>query len=162
MRTLTAAAIAALLFVAPAAAQVRSDLRNNVGAATEAAPPSAEVSAPNATSHILDGTWARTGAPTPGTLIMQTGEDGTLTGTYGGKPCQGAYVENRFTLYCQYSGSNSYLITGRATRIEPEVSANLRARIVAQPARIDGYLAYLTTGLTPDGRSREFFRAARP
>lgn len=151
-----AAAIAVMLFAAPATAQVTGQVRNNVGnAVTEAAPRAGALAAED---NILNGQWTRT-EPHPGAvLVMQTGADGVLTGTFGGRPCTGAYKENRFTLFCRYSEDFSYLLTGRATRVE--LSNSARSRLRAGGATIEGRLAYLTTGLRADG-STEFFNAAR-
>lgn len=158
MRMLAATAIAALLLAAPATAQVNDQLRNNVGnAATVAAPP-ANLALPNETPNILNGEWTRI-EPHPGAaLVLQTGAEGVLTGTYRGRPCTGAYWDARFTLFCKDTERNSYLITGSARRVELANSAV--ARVVAQPARIEGRLHYLTTGLRPNS-SQEFFNAAR-
>jgi len=152
-----AAAIAIVLFAAPATAQVNDQVRNNVGnAATEAAPLGHGALA--AGENILNGQWTRT-EPHPGAvLVMQTGEEGLLTGTYGGRPCTGSYKENRFTLFCRYSGDFAYLLTGRASQVE--LSNSARSRLRVQPARIEGRLSYLTTGIRPDGSS-EFFNASR-
>jgi hypothetical protein len=160
MRMLAATAIAALLLAAPAAAQVNRDLRNNVGnAATVAAPPNA-LAPPNDTPHILNGNWTRI-EPHPGAgLMLQTGADGALTGTYSDEPCTGAYVDERFTLFCKDSARNSFLITGRARLVPLSNSQNSAARVVVQPARIEGRIEYLTTGLRPQGSS-EFFNASR-
>jgi len=92
---------------------------------------------------------------------MQTGQGETLTGTYSGKPCHGTYFENTFSLFCEGGQRTPILITGSATRVEPQANARFRNRVVAQPARIEGFYAHLVTGQTPDGRHREYFRATR-
>jgi hypothetical protein len=156
MRLLAATAIAALLFAAPATAQVNDQLRNNVGNAVAGTPNALAVQSD--APHILNGEWTRI-EPHPGAaLVLVTGAEGALTGTYRGRPCTGAYWDARFTLFCTDTERNSFLITGSARRVELANSAV--ARVVAQPARIEGRLSYLTTGLRPNS-SQEYFNASR-
>lgn len=156
MRGFSLIALIGFLLAAPAGAQVTGEVRTYNNSATVAVNPAPT----NVASHILDGAWTRN-ANAPGVLVMQTGPGQTLTGTYSGKPCHGTYFQNSFSLFCEARERTAYLITGRATRIEPQVSAGMAARVVGQPARIEGRLAYLVTGLTPDGRSSEIFRVTR-
>lgn len=152
MRMLAAAALTLLFCAAPVAAQVNRGTANisNTELSTRAGQP-----------HILDGTWSRVEAPVQGTLVMQTGQGVTLTGTYSGKPCHGTYFENTFSLFCESGERTPILITGRATEVQPTNSRRRVRELTPQPARIEGHYAYLVTGQTPDGRSREYFRAAR-
>jgi hypothetical protein len=154
MRTLSAAALALLLCAAPAAAQINRGTANVGGA---------ELSLNAGQPHILDGTWSRVEAPVQGTLVMQTGQGQTLTGTYSGKPCHGTFFENAFSLFCEAGQRTPIMITGSAAEVRPTNTTRRRVRgeVAPRQVRIEGYYAYLVTGQTPDGRSREYFRATR-
>ena len=156
MRSFSLIALIGFFLAAPAVAQVTGDVRTYTNSANAAI----NQAQTNVSAHILDGAWTRN-ANAPGVLVMQTGPGQTLTGTYSGKPCHGTYFQNSFTLFCEAQARTAHLITGRATRIEPQVNASVAARVVGAPARIEGRLAYLVTGLTPDGRSSEVFRVTR-
>lgn len=146
MRPIAAMTLAAVLLTSTAVAQVTGDYSNAAQA----------VFAP--ASDVLNGTWARIEAPVPGTLVMQTGEGASLSGTYQGKPCHGSYFENTFSLYCENTERGAILLSGRAEQVAPQASQI--ARVIGQPARIRGYLTYLVIGLRP-GRASENFQASR-
>lgn len=142
-----AVAIAIALLAAPATAQVNGDVRNNA------------VTAPRANAfgvgeNILNGTWTRTDPQSSAVLVMQTGQEGLMTATYGGRPCTGIFEGNRFALWCPYAGDFVNLITGRAETVE--LSNSARSRLRAQTVRIEGYLTYVHPGIRPNNSSERF------
>jgi hypothetical protein len=92
--------------------------------------------------HILDGVW-RTGAL--GDLTLTTRPDGILEGELDGRPCHGQYLGNAFAVFCVAEGRGPYLISGQAAE-QPPVATQRRARVLAQPARMEGQIhqSYLT------------------
>ncbi len=150
MRMLVVAALVALSLSSAASAQVNDQLRDYRNTTTEAAPRAGALVGEN----ILNGTWTRTDPQSSAVLVMQTGAEGALTGTYGGRPCTGIYEENRFALWCPYAGDFVNLITGRARTVE--LSNSARSRLRAQTVRIEGSLTYVHPGIRPDNSSERF------
>lgn len=151
MRMLVAAALVALSLSGAAGAQVVNGQVRDYRNTTDAAP---HVGALAVGENILNGTWTRTDPQSAAVLIMQTGEEGLMTGTYGGRACTGIYEENRFALWCPYAGDFVNLITGRARTVE--LSNSARSRLRAQTVRIEGYLTYVHPGIRPDNSSERF------
>jgi hypothetical protein len=141
------AAICALAFLVPAISA--SAALAQVGDVR--APPSAVVQIQGA--HILDGVW-RTGV---GDITLTTQPNEILEGSLEGRPCHGQYRGNAFSVLCVNDGRGPYILSG-AAREEPPVAttARRRARIAAQPARMEGqiHLSYLGSNGHPEEITR--------
>ncbi|MGD9966297.1 MAG: hypothetical protein AB7T59_07240 [Hyphomonadaceae bacterium] len=92
---------------------------------------------------ILDGVW-RTGV---GDLALTTRQNGILEGELDGRPCHGQHQANVFAIFCVAEGRGPFLFSGVAIE-QPPVATQRRARIVAQPARMEGQIhqSYLSAG----------------
>lgn len=94
-------------------------------------------------SALLDGVWRVNGL---GDLTLTTRPNEVLEGQLAGRACHGQYRGNTFALLCESVDRGPYLLTGVAVE-EPPVATTARARIVAQPARINGQIhqSYLSS-----------------
>ncbi|MGD9981532.1 MAG: hypothetical protein AB7H66_10160 [Hyphomonadaceae bacterium] len=92
--------------------------------------------------HILDGVWRVNGL---GDLTITTRPNEVLEGQLAGRACHGQYLGNTFALLCESAERGPYLLTGVAIE-EPPVATRARARMVAQPARMEGqiHISYLS------------------
>jgi len=86
--------------------------------------------------NLLDGVWRVNGL---GDLTLTTRPDEILEGQLAGRACLGQYRGNTFALFCSSADRGPYLLTGVATEAPP-VATTARARIVAQPARMQGQI----------------------
>ena len=94
-------------------------------------------------SNILDGVWRVNGL---GDLTITTRPNEVLEGQLAGRACHGQYRANTFALFCESVDRGPYIISGIASE-EPPVATTARARIVAQPARMNGEIhqSYLSS-----------------